>query len=211
MSIKSLFVKPSRSLAVAPRGKVLSGEQAEEVIEKWQGQVDEIKVEHGRIKNALPEMFDRKKSLENKIKTVSSELSEAKKKFLEVKTPVAKEKYARKLVLSNNLLSYLRDSLSLIKLNTQRAEASIEDALMIGRLLEEKITDAKLYYELNGQVRLIGNALAAAENVYDRTKSAEKDLEISMEGLEELTVKISGSDLLLKAEEIIGKNGNKLQ
>lgn len=190
---------------ISPKGMVLEGREAEKTIEGWEEKIYKIEQQQERIKNTIPQMEERKDDLEDKIKSTSFEVAEAKKRFTEVKTPVAKERWARKLVLSNRLLEYQRESQNLMKLNILRAEASIEDALMIGRLLEEKITDAKIYFELNGQIRLIGNALAAAENVYDRTKSAEKDMEISMEGLEEITARLKGTDLVKEAEKLIGK------
>ena len=202
---------PQKAVEVLPdpRGVLLEGKKAEKVIAEWEAEVVNIETRRTTIMEAIPNMRDRKSDLNNRIKETAGELKDAKKRYLEVKTPVAKERWARKLVLTDKLHRYLRESQNLLKLNINRAEAGIEDAVMIGRLLEEKITDAKLYYDLNGQIRLVGHALAAAENLYDRTATVEKDLEVSLEGLEQLTTNLAGKDLLLEAESIV--SGGKSQ
>lgn len=187
-----------------PQGMVLAGEEAEQTIEKWQKEVRSIERDQDRIEDVVPEMKDRLVEIDEHIKGCSVELKEAKARFAEVKTPVAKRRWARRVVYNHRTLAYLRDSKQLMALNIERAQSSLEDATVIARLLAEKIRDAELYYKLNGQIRLIGNALASAEYIHDRSKSIEKDVELSVEGLEKLVESMDDTKMLQEAERIVG-------
>lgn len=185
-----------------PKGLVLKGDEARMTITKWEGEVRSIASDEYRIGEVVPKMKLRLTEIDENVKGAVSELKEARDRFREVKTPVAKRRWARRLVYATRTLEYLHNSKQLMKLNVERAEASIEDAKIIGRLIGEKVRDAKLYYELNGELRLVGEMLAAAEQIHDRTRGMEKEVEVSVEGLESLIQKMDDKKLMAEAERI---------
>lgn len=187
-----------------PTGIVLAGREAEETIDAWDNRANEIEREAGRIEDIVPQLKERIKEQDAKLKDAMFGLREAKQRYAEVKTPAAKQRWARRLVGTKSIIDYIKKSQALMRVNVERAEAAIDDARITGALLVEQIEDARLYYELNGQLRLIGSALAAAEDVSARTQGIEKDMEISLEGLAEASVKLSGADLIAAADKLIG-------
>lgn len=194
--------------SASPRGAVIEGEEAQKVIDVWEDKLAVIEKKGEAMVNAVPLMQQRVREHVGKIKEIALELKEAKKHYSEVSTPIAKERWARRLVHASSTLDYLNEARNTMQVNIERGEAAIEDAQSIGRLLVEKITDARLYFQLNGQIRLVGNALAAAEKVYERSAAIEHDFEISAEGLEKMVTRYEGKDLIAEADKLLGIMGH---
>lgn len=188
-----------------PRGIVLKDEKAEELIESWEDKQVVVEEDAQRFANVVPSLHARIKEVDIEAKTEARNLAGIKKHYSGIKTPLTKRRWARRLVLSQKTLDHLKESQQLMRLNVDRAEAAIEDAKAIGRLLDHKIKDARLYYELNGQIRLLGSALAFAENIESQTGHIEKDVEVSVEGLESIVSKFDDEDLVRQADAIVGK------
>lgn len=126
-----------------------------------------------------------------------------KKKYSDVKRPVTKKKYAMMLVNSKKMVDYLNSSKSLMESNLERSMNAIEQSKSLGRLLYEQIKDARIYYEMSGQIRLVGQSLALVDSIHKKTSMFASELEVNMENLESALDEESEDNVLELADEIL--------
>jgi uncharacterized protein YcgL (UPF0745 family) len=164
-------MKKSNSLAQVvwpfsktPEGKVFNGKKAEKVINEWKDEQQVVLKKQGSFIEVAKKTENRLRSMSKDIEASAKEVKAARKGFEGVTSGVAKARWARRLILATELHSYNRNSQQLLNSTVERVKDAIEDGRIVIQLINNQIKDAELYYQINGQVKLVGQALAAAKS-----------------------------------------------
>lgn len=194
-----------------PKGDKLTGVEADALIKDWGDQkslvyqreqtlstvADKIEVRQGEISDDLPE--------------ATTQLREAKRIFKITKNPVARRKWARKVVLRSAYYEYLRNSKITLESTVERVRDAIEDAKLVYDMIDHRVKDAKIYRELNGGIHLVGKALIDARSRHQFPEIEYQSLEYSMEQLESEVSSKTDDQVLIEAQSIVegGKSKNE--
>lgn len=186
-----------------PEGKIFKGAKAQEIIDEWKGEQQLVLKKQGDFIAAAKRTENRVRVLTTEVKTASKEVNKAHKGFNSVKTPVHKARWGRRLILATELHSYVRESHQLLTATVERIKDAIEDGRLVVRLVDNQIKDAQMYYEINGQVQLVGKALAAARNQHAMPEMQYQDLEASIEQVEASLSAKSDEEIIAEAEKLL--------
>lgn len=187
-----------------PKGEVIKGSDARGVIYKWEQKAEGLRSRASDIQETRTMIDTRLISIKNEIAQAIETKKEATKSYHSVKTKKAKERWARRIVSSHNLLTYLQQSQVTLRHNIDRAEVAIEDCRTFAQLIQAKARDAEIYYRLNGEIRLIGSAMALAETVDLKAQEYERDFEVGAEQTEDFINAAISKDPITAAEAILG-------
>lgn len=180
------------SLAIpAPQGKILNPDQTELVISDWKKEAKAISVKHDTMQVLAEDITGRIGNLAGDIPRALTELTEAKRGYKKAKSPIAKRKWAAKLIVRSKYYNYMRQSHKALISNSERVADAVEDAQVVYELLTNRIKDAEIYYRLNGQLKLVGRILVDARTKFPMPEMQYQNFEFTMESLEK---EISGYD-----------------
>lgn len=188
-----------------PHGKVLEGAKALAVIKDWKEELGETKNRLVNFEQLSSMVATRRAELARDLPDTAEAVVEAKKAFRSAKKPALKAQRARRLILATQLHKYQRESQQLLDSTVDRVQAAIEDTQMVASLINNRVKDAEIYYQLNGQIKLVGQALAAATTQHALPEVEYRDYEYSMEQFEaQLDVK-SDDEMVHKAQALLAE------
>lgn len=188
-----------------PEGKIFSGNKAQEIIDDWKEEQQLVLKKQGNFIEAARRTETRLKEINKEFVSSAKEVKKAHANFQSVKTPVAKARWGRRLILATELHTYARESNQLLSSSVERIKDAIEDGRLVIRLIENQIKDAQMYYEINGQVKLIGKALAAAREHHIMPELQYQKLESSIENMELSLSDKSDEEIILEATKLLGE------
>lgn len=192
-----------------PEGKIFKGNKAQEIIDDWKEEQQLVLKKQGNFIAAAKKTEVRIKTLTTEVKSTANEVKKAHKGFSSVKTPVHKAKWGRRLILATELHTYVRESHQLLTATVERIKDAVEDGRLVIRLIDNQIKDAQMYYEINGQVQLVGKALAAARSQHVLPDIQYQNLEASIEQVEaNLSVK-TDEEIIAEAEKLLEGEKNE--
>lgn len=190
-----------------PDGKIFSGEKAKKVIDGWKDEQQLVLKKQGSFIETAKRTEKRVRVLGKEIEKSAKEVKAARKGFQSVKTPVHQARWARRLILATNLHSYNRESHQLLTSTVERIKDAIEDGRLVISLIDNQIKDAELYYQINGQVQLVGQALAAAKSRHVLPEVEYQKLETTIESVE-ANLESQGPEQLIAQAERLLKEGD---
>ena len=118
---------------------------------------------------------------------------------MKTKNPIKKREWARRLIVTNNMIKQLRETQKNIKVTGERLgmlKQDLEWELITARI---KVIEAKTYAETEKQLRLAGQELINARSEAEEVKVNYSNLEITMENVKE---QINSKNLLEEAEKL---------
>lgn len=186
-----------------PAGKIFKGERAEKIIADWKDEQQIVLRKQGSFIDAAKRVETRLVGLTGEISSAAKEVKKAHNSFETVKTPVAQARWARRLLLANELHTYTRTSHQMLSSAVERIKDAIEDGRLVVKMIDSQIKDAQLYYEINGQVQLVGKALAAARNQHIMPELQYQNLESSIEQVEATLAAKSDDEIIAEAKLMI--------
>jgi len=186
-----------------PEGEIFSGEAAKDIIDEWKEEQQVILKRQGDFITAAKKTETRLRTLVGEVEDTSKDIKKAKDSYLSVTTPVTKARWGRRLILATELHTYVRESHQLLNSSVERIKEAVEDGRLVIRLVENQIKDAQLYYEINGQIQLVGKSLAAARQTHAMPELQYQNLEISIEEVEKSLNDKSDEEIILEASKLL--------
>lgn len=167
-----------------PIGKTLTGDSASGVISKWKKERTVAVREEKKFEQVAYMIENRLERLASDIPNTAKLVVKAKEGFRKTKDPQLKARAGRKLLLTSKLHQYQRESQLTLDATVDRVKAAIEDTKLVAKLIQNRVDDAEIYFQLNGQLKLVGKALAAANSQYAIPEVEYQNYEFSMEQVE---------------------------
>lgn len=186
-----------------PHGVNLNEGEANYIIDGWESQKTLVKTKQADLKS-ISEKIDRHISKTGQeIPTAIKELKAARKSFKEVKSPLAKRKWARKVIVRDAYYQQVRSSHQSLNATVARVKDAVDDAQYVYKTLESRIAEARIYRELNGGLKLVGKSLIEAKQKHIMPEIEYNNLEVTMESLEQLAGDMPDEQALLAADNIV--------
>ena len=188
------MLKPS-GVTLTPKESEHLADSKEEDLRVIEGNLEEL--EDARISTST---YDMKKNMEK----VEGALSMAKGVYKRTKNPIKKREWARRIVVANNTRQTLKDTVARVEQARERFEAIAQDMEMEKMRAEAQIKEARLYAKAGKYLNLKGEELLSARSSAKNLKVEYKNLEVTMEGAEQLLV---DDDFTQEADKIVGRGG----
>lgn len=195
----SLIDKLKNAFDTTTKELVLYGEDAEEKLEQQENVLIGIDSEANKIENVVP-------SVERRISTIDSEIVAIKQEIADTKRNITKEErkadpylansYKRQMVLLDERLANLRETKTSLTSQVKKMKLTMKEAKIAGQILKDKIADAKICYQMSGQIKMIGGALAGFGKMANRTKNESSALDTKIDGLQKSIDEIFGGNVL---------------
>jgi chromosome segregation ATPase len=206
----TIFQKIKR--AVAPlTGKelVLYDQDAKQELRNQQKILDGIEIDTDNIDDSIPKIKTRLNSISQKEEKTKKEIDKTKElieKYSENGDVEMLTSYQRQLILLQDKLEYYKGSKVYLSDSLMQSQLILREAQITGEILQERIEDAKLCFEMSGQIKVIGGALAAFGKMANKSKSEPFDLSQRIKGLKASINEIHGGRLMaLEAGSTGGK------
>jgi len=206
--MSTIFQRIKRIVApITGKELVLYDDEAKIELRNQQKILNGIEEETDHIDDAIPKIKNRLNSIGQKVNRVNKEIAD-----VELKISKASESgdqdlvasYQRQLILLQDKLSYYSDSKKYLTESVGKYELVFKEARITGELLQERIEDARLCYELSGQIKLMGGALASFGKMANKSKSEPFDLGERIKGLQSSINEINGGRLMALTSGAIG-------
>jgi len=192
-----------RVLMRLPNGISIKGREAEMVISEWKREKRDITNKQWDFEQLATKVEKRLVVLGKEVLDAAKEVRVAKTNFKKARSPVAKRRWARRVVIANELHKYNRGSKQQLEVMVDRVRDAIEDSKLVTKLVESRISDAEIYYQLNGRLKLVGKDLAAATREYAMPEIEYRSAEVTMEQIEHQMSGKTDDTLLLEAQTIV--------
>lgn len=185
-----------------PTGVTLTDNEAAYVIDGWKKEQKAVLAKRGDLIDVSENIDSRMKKLPAEIETTAKELRKAKGIYKKTKDPIAKRRWAKRVVTLGKYHNYLRTSNQTLAATVERVKDAVEDAQIVNKMILNRIEDAQIYRDLNGGLKLVGKALVEARTQHAMPEIEYQSLEFTMEQLDkELTG--SPEQLYIEAEAVI--------
>ena len=185
-----------------PQGTTLSDTEANYVIDGWESQKTVVRTRQNDM-TAVSDKIDRHLSkLNQQIPEALRDLKAARASYRKVVDPLAKRKWARKVVVRTSFYDQVRTSQHSLVSTVERVKDAVDDAQFIYKTLESRIIEARIYRELNGGLKLVGKSLMEAKTKHIMPEIEYNNLEVSMEAIEAMASGKQDDQLLVDAEQI---------
>lgn len=185
--------------AVQSKELVLVGDRAKQELKSQNAMLIGIEEQSDAIQNAVPDMEDRIIDIDSGIVKTKQEIADTKRnitKEMRKADPDLASSYNRQLILLNDKLDYLKEQKGGMSVALKKTKLVMREAQITGEILKEKIEDAKICYELSGQIKLVGNALSSFGKMANKEKGGIIDLGAKVEGLTKSINEIHGGRLM---------------
>lgn len=192
-----------RFMVRLPMGLTLKGSEAEKVITIWKDERKDVERKQWDFEKLATKVQKRLKELEPSILDSAKEVKVARSNYKKSVNPIARRRWARRLVLAGELHKYNRNSKVQLEAMCERVKDAIEDSKLVTNLITSRIADAEIYYQLNGRLKLVGKDLAAATRQYAMPEIEYKNAEFTMEQIEKNLSNKDDDTLLIEAEAIM--------
>ncbi len=192
-----------RVLMRLPNGISIKGHEAEMVIKEWKRERREIESKQWDFEQLATKVEKRLVVLNKDVLDAAKEVRVAKTNFKKARSPLVKRRWARRVVIANELHKYNRGSKQQLEVMVERVKDAIEDSKLVTKLVESRISDAEIYYQLNGRLKLVGKDLAAATREYAMPEIEYRSAEVTMEQIEHQMSGKTDDTLLLEAQTIV--------
>ncbi len=192
-----------RVLMRLPNGISIKGHEAEMVIKEWKRERREIESKQWDFELLATKVEKRLVVLNKDVLDAAKEVRVAKTNFKKARSPLVKRRWARRVVIANELHKYNRGSKQQLEVMVERVKDAIEDSKLVTKLVESRISDAEIYYQLNGRLKLVGKDLAAATREYAMPEIEYRSAEVTMEQIEHQMSGKTDDTLLLEAQTIV--------
>lgn len=188
-----------------PTGVTLNDSEAAYIINGWEN-------ERSKVRNKQVSLLQTSKLIEQHIERINREIPLAAKEvrsargqYKRTKNPVAKRKWARKLLVRAKYHESLRTTYHSLSSTVDRVKDAVDDAQYVYKTLENRIAEAKIYRELNGGLKLVGNALMEARTKHLLPEVEYQNLEFTLESIEKGVGHMDDQKLLSEAEQVVSK------
>lgn len=209
---KAKVVKPKKSSWLAkfkvgiklkaPHGIRLTQSETEALVELQQNDVQVLKDNQQEVLSAIG--VTRSINTKNQIDKAKSVRNVAARTYKVTKDPIKKREWARRLVVANNTHKSLVDMKNRMEVTRDRLEMIKGDLEMQIIEAEARVAETQAYAKAGNQLRLAGETLI---NARTRAKSGAVEytnLEITMEGAEQMINDAKPEALLAEADAIVG-------
>lgn len=186
-----------------PEGKIFKGANAKKIIDEWKDEQQIVLKKQGSFIKAAAATESRLKDLVKETSGTAREVKKAHGQYKQCKSPVAKARWGRRLILATELHTYVRESHQMLNSTVTRIKDAIEDGRLVIQLIDNQIKDAQMYYQIDGQVQLIGKALAAAKERHVMPEVQYQSLEISIEEVESTLSEKSDEEIIRQADRLL--------
>lgn len=186
-----------------PHGVNLNENEAKYIIDGWESQKSVVKTKQNELVTVSAKIERHLAKTNTEIPEAMKELRKAKKSFQEVKSPLAKRKWARKVVVRTAYYEQVRNSAQSLNATIARVTDAIDDAQYVYKTLESRIAEARIYRELNGGLKLVGKSLVEARQKHIMPEVEYQNLEVTMEDLEQMNGEMDDDQILVAAESIV--------
>jgi hypothetical protein len=184
----------------------LSPRHSKYMLSKINREANMAKVKVLELDNLSDVIEDRLSELDEAIPEADAKLEDTKAKYAKADTPADRRKWAQRLIVNNGHHQYLCNTKETLGSTVKRIKDAVEDAQTIYEMSKQQARDAEIYFRLNGGLRLVGQALQAARTHRKLPEIEAKNLEYTLERVEEEITTTDTSDLLLEANNIMGAN-----
>lgn len=191
--------------AAKPSGVKLSDADARLVIREWKDEVEATTKSIAKLKSVDYRSASHLAKVGEAKDNVASQLVEAKRCFKISKNPLKKEEWARKVLIANKTLKTLVESEKRVQGSIDRAKSFIAEASLVKTMLDTRISEAELYREMNGGLKLVGEALIDAKSRYKEVDFEFENLELGFEHLEQGVISSPADAVIKEAQELVGK------
>lgn len=187
----------------SPVGITLTNKESDLVIDGWESEIKDQDKSAKALVTVSQRTETQLKSIDKSILDTARTFKVAKGYFLKTKDPVKKDVWARRLVLAGRAHEQLRQTDKRLKATINRAKSAVEDAKLVKLMLQTRIDEARIYKEMNGGLKLVGQALVDARQEYSVYKPEYKNLEFNMEALEKTITKKDRKSIIEEAEKYL--------
>lgn len=185
-----------------PSGITLKGEEAQKQIDLWKEEKKNVGTKQWDFEKLATKVQRRLDVLDPQIIDAAAEVRKAQALYKRSKTPLARRRWARRLVLANELHKYNRNSKQQLETMVERVKDAIEDSKLVTKLIDSRVADAEIYLQLNGRLRLVGKDLAAAKREHIMPEIEYQNAEYSMEQIENELLTKDDQTMLIEADAI---------
>lgn len=195
----SLITKLKNAFDTTTKELVLYGEDAEEKLNEQKDVLIGIDAETSQIENVIPSVERRISSIDTEIVTIKKEIEDTKRNITKEERkadPYLANSYKRQMVLLDERLVNLRETKTSLTGQVKKMKLTMKEAKIAGQILKDKIEDAKICYQMSGQIKLIGGALASVGKVANRTRTESSALDTKIDGLQKSIDEIFGGNVL---------------
>lgn len=184
----------------SPREVTLNENEAGEVINQWEEELDNTEKSITKIKKAEYSIDRHLEDVKDDKEEVRKNLSDAKRYFKTTKNPVKRREWARRVVIANNTLQSLVDSEKRVRDSVDRTKSYVAEAKLVETALETRIREAKIYRELNGGLKLVGQSLIDARTRFKQFDVEYTNFDINLESLKKEVESRKDENVVKEAE-----------
>lgn len=198
----------------SPESVNLNNKESDFVIDGWTQQIDaNTKTTSSMI--AVSSKTERHLNTVNqKLEEVMAIVQEAQQGFKQARSTATKERWAKRLVMAGETHKQLVASRNRLEKTAVQVRETIEDANMAKLMLETRINEAKIYRQLNGGLKLMGESLDMAKREHVVAKVEFTNFEQTMKSLNANINNRSSGTLVKEATKYMllgnGKNKSKV-
>lgn len=186
-----------------PHGVNLNENEAKYIIDGWEEQKTVVKSKQNELVTVSAKIDRHLAKTNQEIPEAMKEMKLAKTNYLKCKDPLAKRKWARKVVVRTAYYEQVRNSAQNLNATVSRVKDAVDDAQYVYKTLESRIAEARIYRELNGGLKLVGKSLIEARQKHIMPEIEYQSLEVTMEDLEEMNGQMNDDQVLIEAEKIV--------
>ena len=186
-----------------PHGVKLNETEANYIIDGWESEKTVVKTKQKDLASVAEKIERHIAKTGNDIAPAMKDLKEAKKRYLEVKSPLAKRKWARNVVVRTAYYEQLRNSHQTLNATVSRVKDAVDDAQYVYKTLESRIAEARIYRELHGGLTLVGKSLVEAKQKHMVPEIEYQNLEVTMESIEHMAGDMDDTKALEEADKIV--------
>lgn len=186
-----------------PHGVTLNEDEAKYIIDGWEEQKSVVKTKQNDLVSISQKIDRHVAKTSQEIPEAMKQLKSAKANYEKCKDPLAKRKWARKVVVRSAYYEQVRTSHQALTATVNRVKDAVDDAQFVYKTLESRIAEARIYRELNGGLKLVGKSLIEAKQKHIMPEVEYQLLETSMEAIEHMAGDMTDDQVLIQAESIV--------
>lgn len=186
-----------------PTGVKLNDAEAKYVIDGWESQKSVVRTKQSDLQSVSMKIERHLAKTSQEIEESMKVLKQARAQFKKTKEPLARRKWARKVVVRTAYYEQVRNSHHALTATVDRVSDAVDDAQYVYKTLESRIAEARIYRELNGGLQLVGKSLLEARTKHILPEVEFNNLEVTMEAIEQGVSQKDDDTLLLEAETIV--------
>jgi len=187
---------------LAPMGITLSPSETITLAEMYENDVNILEKNEEEVNKAIS-ATERSLDMSNTLSIAQHARNQAKGTYKITKDPIKKREWARRIVVADQTIQSIRDVKK--RLGSTKDRLTMIKGDLELQLIEAEAQSAEMHaYAAAGKsLRLAGEKLMHARNRASNLTLEYSNLEVTMEGAEKMASKLSGKELLSKANEII--------